>query len=155
LAGQRRALEEHVDRPRRRFLRREVGGAGQRALDLAIEAVSGDPFAVGVGRDDEARGHVVGLPEQVPQSQRLAADRSRAVGGAVREREGIPHGRSSYLSPVPTPVSPSPRSRSPVRITLVPRPVPTTAGRPYSRLTIAACDMIPPRSDTVALIRPN
>ena len=31
-------------------------------------------------------------------------------------------------------------------------PVPTTAGRPYSRETIAAWDMIPPMSVTVAAI---
>ena len=34
----------------------------------------------------------------------------------------------------------------------VARPVPTTAGRPYSRQTIAACDITPPTSVTVALI---
>ena len=35
----------------------------------------------------------------------------------------------------------------------MPNPVPTTAGRPYSLDTIAACDMIPPTSETAALIR--
>ncbi len=35
-----------------------------------------------------------------------------------------------------------------VRICLVPNPVPTTAGSPYSRETIAAWDMIPPMSET-------
>jgi hypothetical protein len=34
-------------------------------------------------------------------------------------------------------------------------PVPVTAGRPYSRQTIAACDIIPPMSVTVALILLN
>src|SRR5205823_3140367 len=56
---------------------------------------------------------------------------------------------------VTTPVLPSTRTRSPVRIALVPRTVPTTAGRPYSRHAIAACDMIPPVSTTAATIRLN
>src|SRR5262249_58368840 len=34
-------------------------------------------------------------------------------------------------------------------------PVPTTAGMPYSRATIAACDIDPPMSDTAALILAN
>jgi hypothetical protein len=34
-------------------------------------------------------------------------------------------------------------------------PVPTTAGMPYSRATIAACDMVPPMSDTRAAILPK
>ena len=33
--------------------------------------------------------------------------------------------------------------------------MPTTAGMPYSRATIAACDIAPPISDTAALIFPN
>ena len=40
----------------------------------------------------------------------------------------------------------------PVRMAAVARPVPTTAGIPYSRATIAACDITPPTSVTVALI---
>src|ERR1700745_1020575 len=53
-----------------------------------------------------------------------------------------------------------PRSRStppswPVLIRLVASPVPTTAGMPYSRATIAACDIEPPMSETAALILPN
>ena len=39
-----------------------------------------------------------------------------------------------------------------MRIWAAARPVPTTAGRPYSRATIAACDITPPTSVTVALI---
>src|SRR6185437_3283522 len=56
---------------------------------------------------------------------------------------------------VTVPESPSTRSRSPVRIRLVAVAVPTTAGRPYSRETIAAWDMIPPMSETAAAIFPN
>ena len=50
------------------------------------------------------------------------------------------------------PVLPSTRTRSPVLIAEVALPVPTTAGRPYSRATIAACDIIPPMSETAAAI---
>ena len=53
------------------------------------------------------------------------------------------------------PRSPSTPTRWPVLIRLVASPVPTTAGRPYSRATIAACDIEPPMSETAALILPN
>ena len=49
-------------------------------------------------------------------------------------------------------MEPSTRSRWPVLIRAVAVPVPTTAGSPYSRETIAAWDMIPPMSVTVAAI---
>ena len=54
---------------------------------------------------------------------------------------------------VTTPVLPFTRSRSPVCTTLVPMPVATTAGSSYSRETIAACDMMPPPSETAAAMR--
>ena len=50
------------------------------------------------------------------------------------------------------PADPSTRIIWPVRIWDVARPVPTTAGSPYSRHTIAACDITPPTSVTVAVI---
>ena len=53
------------------------------------------------------------------------------------------------------PLSPSTRSLCPVLMRWVAWPVPTTAGMPYSRATMAACDMVPPISDTAALILPN
>src|SRR6266566_4812414 len=53
------------------------------------------------------------------------------------------------------PRSPSTRTSWPVLIRLVASPVPTTAGMPYSRATIAACDIEPPMSETAALILPN
>ena len=51
-----------------------------------------------------------------------------------------------------TPVGAVHPEHLPGRIGAVARPVPTTAGRPYSRHTIAACDITPPMSVTVALI---
>jgi hypothetical protein len=53
------------------------------------------------------------------------------------------------------PRSPSTRTSCPVLIRLVASPVPTTAGMPYSRATMAACDIAPPMSETAALILPN
>ena len=50
------------------------------------------------------------------------------------------------------PSDPSTRIVWPVRICAVARPVPTTDGSPYSRQTIAACDITPPMSVTAALI---
>src|SRR5207248_219873 len=62
--------------------------------------------------------------------------------------------RKVYPSRIVTvPAAPSTRTRWPVLIRFVPKPVPTTAGRPYSRETIAACAMIPPMSDTAAPMR--
>jgi hypothetical protein len=56
---------------------------------------------------------------------------------------------------VTSPEVPFTRIRWPVLMRLVADPVPVTAGRPYSRQTIAACDIIPPISVTVARILPN
>src|ERR1700749_2767028 len=56
---------------------------------------------------------------------------------------------------VTVPALPSTRTRWPVLMFLVPNAVPVTAGRPYSRHTIAAWLMIPPTSVTVAAILPN
>ena len=53
---------------------------------------------------------------------------------------------------VTVPWLPSTRMRWPVLMRLVPSPVPTTAGKPYSRDTIAAWLMMPPISDTAAWI---
>src|SRR5688572_22460839 len=56
---------------------------------------------------------------------------------------------------VTTPELPSTRSIRPVVIVATAFPVPTTAGSPYSRQTIAVWLMIPPTSETVAATRPN
>ena len=50
------------------------------------------------------------------------------------------------------PAPPSTRSLWPVLMTALAEPVAVTAGSPYSRHTMAACDIIPPMSVTVALI---
>jgi hypothetical protein len=52
-------------------------------------------------------------------------------------------------------VSPSTVTRCPSASTPVPVPVPITAGMPYSRATIAACDPSPPESTTTAAARWN
>src|SRR5215831_20821621 len=49
---------------------------------------------------------------------------------------------------VTTPDEPSTRTDCPVLIAAVALPVPAPAGRPYSRHTIAACDITPPMSVT-------
>ena len=53
------------------------------------------------------------------------------------------------------PLVPSTRSRWPVLMVVDAEPVPVTAGRPYSRQTIAAWLIMPPMSVTVALILPK
>ena len=60
-------------------------------------------------------------------------------------------GHRQESTTVTTPFDPSTRIVCPLSIVDVARPVPTTAGRPYSRHTIAACDITPPMSVTVAL----
>src|SRR5437879_12045762 len=59
---------------------------------------------------------------------------------------------SSPARIVTVPSEPSTLIIAPVRMAAVARPVPTTAGRPYSRHTIAAWDITPPTSVTVARI---
>src|SRR5271170_831772 len=56
---------------------------------------------------------------------------------------------------VTSPLEPSTLSLWPVLMTALAEPVAVTAGSPYSRQTIAACDIIPPMSVTVALILLN
>ena len=53
------------------------------------------------------------------------------------------------------PLLPSTRSSWPVLMVVEADPVPVTAGRPYSRQTIAAWLIMPPMSVTVALILPK
>src|SRR4029077_9732744 len=59
------------------------------------------------------------------------------------------------FSSVTSPEEPFTRMRWPVLMRLVADPVPVTAGKPYSRQTIAACDIMPPISVTVARILPK
>ena len=90
--------------------------------------------------------------DQLAEGRALAAERSarrsrRSSASAPRCRR-LRHSRRAS--------SRCPRCRRrgscwPVRICEVARPVPTTAGSPYSRHTIAAWDMTPPMSVTVGL----
>ena len=97
-------------------------------LDDAIEREGGDRKA---RRDGESR------PQQVTEMRALAADELDLVEAELVERNREP-GRRHQLRIVTVPVLPSTRTRSPVLIVEVALPVPTTAGRPYSRATIAA-----------------
>ena len=82
----------------------------------------------------------------------MPPDELDLVGAQLLERDRVArvgHLRSRIVT---VPLSPSTRTRSPVLISFVACPVPTTAGSPYSRATIAACDIIPPMSETAAAI---
>src|SRR5947208_942463 len=87
------------------------------------------------------------------------AERGGLAAGPGRVRGADPGGpagkRLRHAMTWTVPRSPSTRTRWPVLIRLVASPVPTTAGMPYSRATIAACDIEPPMSETAALILPN
>src|SRR5919201_6291171 len=87
-----------------------------------------------------------------PRAREIAGN-NRAVVPAA-EHDGVV-ARVAHERIVTTPASPSTRMRSPVEMRAVALPVPTTAGMPYSRATIAAWDMIPPMSDTAAATLPN
>src|SRR5262245_27890447 len=65
----------------------------------------------------------------------------------VDERRG--HYRAASTSST-VPASPLTRTRAPSANIVVASRVPTTAGIPYSRATIAACESWPPRSVTMA-----
>ena len=99
---------------------------------------------------------------ETPRSQPSSSSRPMtAVAACARHSErqtvglraGVAVAAQSRI--VTTPASASTRSRSPVLIRFVAVPVPTTAGRPYSRATIAAWHMMPPESSTAAAILPK
>src|SRR6266699_4414634 len=102
--------------------------------------------------DHEAARHGQPGPGQLAERGGFAAGPARVrgphLGGPAGER--LPHSMTWTI-----PRSPSTRTSWPVLIRLVASPVPTTAGMPYSRATIAACDIEPPMSETAALILPN
>src|SRR3954447_3801812 len=79
------------------------------------------------------------------------SDHQHDVGLLYRRR-----GHASTLSTAVTrPVVPSTVTTWPSVRTLVPLAVPMTAGMPYSRATIAACEAGPPESTTTAAARWN
>src|SRR5262249_49938313 len=91
--------------------------------------------------------------EHLAESRALAAEARRVARAQVGQRGGVHQPAATWsFRIVTTPVEPSTCSSWPVLIVAVARPVPTTAGFPYSRDTIAACDMTPPMSVTVAFI---
>src|SRR5262249_1699297 len=87
--------------------------------------------------------------EQLAEVRALAAERVRVGRPHFGERAGVGRAHSPSRI-VTTPDEPSTLILCPVRICAVARPVPTTAGGPYSRQTIAACDITPPMSVTTA-----
>src|SRR5262249_2239904 len=125
-----------------------IGCPRQRGRDRPVEPRRPDEVAVGgcaqreAHRDGDRRG------EQVAEVCALAAELRGVRASQLRERAGVRRHASRIVT---TPADPSTRTGWPVRISAVARPVPTTAGRPYSRQTIAACDMTPPMSVTTAL----
>src|SRR5581483_415810 len=78
----------------------------------------------------------------------LAAEVAGVGAAELGQQAGVRHYASRTVT---TPLEPSTRIICPVLITAVARPVPTTAGSPYSRQTMAACDITPPMSVTTAL----
>ena len=77
------------------------------------------------------------------QLHRLAAENSLVFGDAKFDRR-------SHDRMVTSPLSASTRTIAPSAMVWVATWQPTTPGRPYSRATIAACDINPPRSVTIA-----
>ena len=77
------------------------------------------------------------------------------VAVAVGAGAGRPAAPASASRIWTVPLVPSTRSRWPVLMVVEAEPVPVTAGRPYSRQTIAAWLIMPPMSVTVALILPK
>src|SRR5271165_3969438 len=110
-----------------------------------VECRHGDHVAAGDGYPGTG---------QLTKGCRLAAGPGRvgrAHAGEAEDKARL----TSHPRTWTIPRSPSTRTRWPVLIRLVASPVPTTAGMPYSRATIAACDIEPPMSETAALILPN
>src|SRR3954454_15860432 len=124
-----------------------------------------DVLRVGGCGHHEAPRNALARAHQRAETGGLAADlRDHLVVAVLGSENGRRSGAdgchtaaalTARSSTVTTPVLPSTRIRSPVLMTCVPIPVATNAGKPYSRDTIAACDMMPPPSDTAAPIRAN
>src|SRR3954452_22973293 len=98
-------------------------------------------------RDGEPRRHRDLGGDELAERRALAAEAGAVGAPELGQMPGMAH---STIVTVPS--VPSTRIRCPVLICDVARPVPTTAGRAYSRHTIAACDMTPPMSVTAAVI---
>src|SRR5271165_146634 len=109
----------------------------------------------GGARPDRHRGHPKLLVRRCDLGPDLGWQRRRRDPGAHAGEAEDKARLTSHPRTWTIPRSPSTRTRWPVLIRLVASPVPTTAGMPYSRATIAACDIEPPMSETAALILPN
>src|SRR5690348_16068324 len=161
----RRDLGRHLSRQRRR---RHLGAQAGRG--------AGDPVQVVRCQRPErpasraARVRLVHMQQERPRGDHEAARDGQPGPGQLAERGGLAAGPGLVRGAPPggpageplhqpmtwtIPRSPSTRTSWPVLIRLVASPVPTTAGMPYSRATIAACDIEPPMSETAARILPN
>ena len=114
-------------------------GTFERGRDHPFEAGLRNERAECLRTDGEPRGHGNSTREQLSEVRALAAELGGVRSPELRERAGVDRAQRSQASRiVTTPFEPSTRISCPVRISAVARPVPTTAGRPYSRQTIAA-----------------
>src|SRR5439155_17369586 len=143
--GKRREAHRLPDR-----LRGVVRGTGERRRDRPADPCRLDEFTERARIDRKPVRHGDSGREQLSEIRALAAER-RLVGSAQLGKRPGERGRHASRI-VTTPFDPSTRIVCPVRMDAVARPVPTTAGSPYSRQTIAACDITPPMSVTTALI---
>src|SRR5205823_6951156 len=89
----------------------------------------------------------------------LAPQMPTASSGATSSTQAMASGTGNQpcpfgpcLSTVTRPVVPSTSTSSPSEITIVASPTAVTVGTPYSRPTMAACDRVPPPSQTQAAI---
>src|SRR5579872_669399 len=153
-----------------------AGRAGRAGRPGGVVTDARDVVEVGRGRHDERARHLLAGSDEAAEADRLAPDDRQVLGGTVagrhdvagrkgrreghrrcrRHRRGLGArhaGAPARSRMVTTPWSPSTRMRSPVFTSCVPTPVATTAGSSYSRETMAACDMIPPPSETAAAMR--
>src|SRR5450759_4911855 len=131
----------------------------ERGMDSRPQPGVLDERVVGEGGEGKPRRYPQPSSHHLAQARVLAPNQRPGLGDEVPEPDDVrclgchcfalsaPQSRN-----VTTPVLPSTRSRCPVLIFVVAQPVPTTAGSPYSRDTMAAWDIIPPMSETAARI---
>src|SRR5436190_7002962 len=161
----RRDLGRHLSRQRRG---RHPGTQAGRGAGDPVQVVRYQRAERRTGR--AARVRLVHVQQECSRGDHEAARDGQPGPGQLAERGGLAAGpgrvRGAHLGgpagePLHQPMtwtvprSPSTRTSWPVLIRLVASPVPTTAGMPYSRATIAACDIEPPMSETAARILPN
>src|SRR5579863_2240703 len=155
LCRQRRLLHAPAQRLRVRRQRGQIVRIEplERCAQRRVALEQRERLFEGAGGDDEASRHAHARALELAKTAALAADLRALLQADFAEPADVPrvtHQTGCRMVTIPRP--PSTRMRWPSLMRVVAVPVPTTAGRPNSRATMAAWLIEPPMSDTAAEI---